>query len=138
MNNLLCLVYRSSLENAINTKTRLCAAGIWYRQNFSCLDDKAHRTASFRLLPALKRGTFVGAMVIFSLVRGFMPTLPLRVETWKIPNPVNDTLPPFCSSRVTASRTESTISPTTFFDWLVFYATASTTASLFLRKSCAD
>src|SRR3989338_7618543 len=64
-------------------------------------NEDDYRTASLRVLPALKDGTFIAGIEILSVgLRGFTPLRAARLETRKVPNPVIVTVFPRLSSLV--------------------------------------
>ena len=67
-----------------------------------------YRTASFKVLPALKDGTFIAGIEMRWLgLRGFTPVRAARLLTLNVPNPVMVTEFPFFSSFVTRVQSAS-------------------------------
>ena len=89
-------------------------------------------TASFNALPALKAGVLQAAIVMFSFVRGLIPTRSPRSRTSNVPKPISCTLSPFAIAFVIASRVALITASVSYLDTPVASATTDTSSFLFI------
>lgn len=87
--------------------------------------DILYRTTFFSVLPGVKPGAFLAAIVIFSPVFGLRPGRDARCRTLNVPKPVMTTFSPRFSESRTALRKEPTASLAALLVRFAFFATRS-------------
>src|SRR2546421_4219117 len=87
-------------------------------------------TASFRPLPAEKRGRLAALILTGVPVRGSRPSRAARLTTLKLPNPMILTSPPFFKVEVMASKVASTAVAAAVFVICALSATAAMSSFL--------